>query len=37
MFPLIAVARELKRVAEDERILDVRLFYMGPLTIGKDD
>ncbi|KKU51604.1 MAG: hypothetical protein A3H69_03485 [Candidatus Sungbacteria bacterium RIFCSPLOWO2_02_FULL_47_9] len=37
MFPLIAVARELKRVAEEERILDVQFFYMGPLTVGDED
>lgn len=29
-FPIIAVIRELKRIAEDEQILDLELFYMGP-------
>ena len=29
-FPILAVARELKRIAEEERILDVELFYFGP-------
>lgn len=29
-FPIIAVAREIKRVAEEERILDLEFFYMGP-------
>ena len=33
-FPIIAVARELKRIAEDERIIDLRLFYMGPISPG---
>lgn len=33
-FPLIAVARELKRVAESEQILDLELFYMGPNDFG---
>lgn len=29
-FPVIAVARELKRIAEEERILDIELYYLGP-------
>lgn len=29
-YPIIAVIRELKRIAEDERILDLQLFYFGP-------
>lgn len=29
-FPIIAVSRELKRIAEEERLLDVELYYMGP-------
>lgn len=28
--PIIAVSREIKRIAEEERILDVELFYFGP-------
>lgn len=29
-FPIIAVVRELKRVAEENRILDLELYFMGP-------
>src|SRR3989344_7911769 len=29
-FPILAVARELKRIAEEARILDLELFYFGP-------
>ena len=29
-FPILAVAREIKRMAEEERILDLQLFYFGP-------
>lgn len=29
-FPILAVAREIKRIAEEERILDLQLFYFGP-------
>lgn len=28
--PIVAVAREIKRIAEEERIVDVALFYFGP-------
>ena len=31
-FPIIAVIRELKRIAEEERIIDCELFYLGPDT-----
>lgn len=30
LFPIIAVARELKRLAEEKRILDIQLYYIGP-------
>lgn len=33
-FPILAVIRELKRIAEEERILDLELFYMGPGDFG---
>lgn len=33
-FPILAVIREIKRVAEDERILDLELFYMSPDDLG---
>ncbi|MFY9463420.1 MAG: UDP-N-acetylglucosamine--N-acetylmuramyl-(pentapeptide) pyrophosphoryl-undecaprenol N-acetylglucosamine transferase [Candidatus Sungiibacteriota bacterium] len=33
-FPLLAVIREIKRVAEDDRILDLELFYMSPDNFG---
>lgn len=33
-FPILAVLREIKRVAEDERILDLELFYMSPDNFG---
>lgn len=36
-FPIIAVAREIKKIAEEERILDVELFYMGPSRFGSDE
>lgn len=35
-FPILAVARELKRIAEEERILDLELYYMGPDDFGKE-
>lgn len=35
-FPIIAVIRELKRIAEEERILDLELFYMGPDSFGRE-
>ncbi|MBI3631163.1 MAG: UDP-N-acetylglucosamine--N-acetylmuramyl-(pentapeptide) pyrophosphoryl-undecaprenol N-acetylglucosamine transferase [Candidatus Sungbacteria bacterium] len=35
-FPVLAVIRELKRVAEEEQILDVQLFYIGPDDFGQD-
>ena len=35
-FPLLAVIRELKRIAEEERILDLELYYMGPDNFGMD-
>jgi UDP-N-acetylglucosamine--N-acetylmuramyl-(pentapeptide) pyrophosphoryl-undecaprenol N-acetylglucosamine transferase len=31
-FPIIAISRELKRIAEEDRILDVELYYLGPDT-----
>ena len=34
IFPILAAIRELKRVAEEERILDIQLFYMGPDDLG---
>lgn len=33
-FPILALVREIKRVAEDERILDLELFYMSPDALG---
>jgi len=33
-FPILAAIREIKRVAEDERILDLELFYMSPDAFG---
>ena len=35
-FPVVAVARELKRIAEEEQILDLELYYMGPDDFGQD-
>ncbi len=35
-FPILATIRELKRVAEDERIVDLELYYMGPDDFGMD-
>lgn len=36
LFPIIAIAREIKRIAEEERILDVELFYFGPEKIAPE-
>lgn len=33
-FPILALVREVKRVAEEERILDLELFYMSPDGLG---
>lgn len=30
LFPIVGVVREMKRIAEEERILDLQLFYFGP-------
>ncbi|QQG45291.1 MAG: UDP-N-acetylglucosamine--N-acetylmuramyl-(pentapeptide) pyrophosphoryl-undecaprenol N-acetylglucosamine transferase [Candidatus Sungiibacteriota bacterium] len=35
-FPILAVIRELKIIAEEERILDLELYYMGPDDFGRD-
>lgn len=35
-FPIVAVAREVKRIAEEERILDVHLFYFAPELFAPD-
>lgn len=35
-FPILALVRELKRVAEEERILGLELFYMSPDEFGYD-
>lgn len=35
-FPILAVIRELKRIAEEERILDLDLFYAGPNDFGEE-
>lgn len=35
-FPVIAVVRELKRIAEEAQIIDLELFYMGPDDFGKE-
>ncbi|OGZ96662.1 MAG: undecaprenyldiphospho-muramoylpentapeptide beta-N-acetylglucosaminyltransferase [Candidatus Sungbacteria bacterium RIFCSPLOWO2_02_FULL_51_17] len=36
-YPIIAVARELRKLAEEERILDLQLFYIGPDDFGRED
>lgn len=33
LYPIIAVAREVRKIAEEERILDLELFYLGPDAI----
>ncbi|OGZ97881.1 MAG: hypothetical protein A3J10_03180 [Candidatus Sungbacteria bacterium RIFCSPLOWO2_02_FULL_54_10] len=33
-FPILAVVREVKRIAEEERILDLECYYMGPDDFG---
>ena len=35
-FPVVAVARELKRIAEEEQVLDLELYYMGPDDFGQE-
>ncbi len=35
-FPIIAIVRAIKDVAEEERILDTQFFYIGPETEGED-
>lgn len=35
-FPILAIIRELKQIAEDERILNLKIFYMGPGDFGSD-
>lgn len=34
-FPILAVIQELKKIAEEEQILDLSLYYMGPDDFGK--
>ncbi len=36
-FPIIAVVRELRRIAEEERILDLEFYYAGPDDFGEED
>jgi UDP-N-acetylglucosamine--N-acetylmuramyl-(pentapeptide) pyrophosphoryl-undecaprenol N-acetylglucosamine transferase len=33
-FPILAVIREIKRVAEEDRILDLQMFYISPDNFG---
>lgn len=35
-FPIIAIVREIKDIAEEERILDTQFFYLGPKTAGEE-
>jgi len=35
-FPIIAVIRELRRIAEEEQILNVEIFYLGPDGFGEE-
>lgn len=35
-FPILAIIRELKRIAEDEKILDLELYYLGPDDFGQN-
>lgn len=35
-FPILAIVRDLKRVAQEERVLDLELFYMSPDEFGYD-
>ncbi|MBI2054542.1 MAG: UDP-N-acetylglucosamine--N-acetylmuramyl-(pentapeptide) pyrophosphoryl-undecaprenol N-acetylglucosamine transferase [Candidatus Sungbacteria bacterium] len=35
-FPIVAIARELHRIAEADRILNVELYYIGPDGFGRD-
>ncbi len=37
IFPILAIIRELKRVAEEERILDLEIYFMGPTDFAKAD
>ena len=35
-FPILALVRELKRVAEEERVVELEMFYMSPDEFGYD-
>lgn len=35
-FPILSIIRELKQRAEDEHILDLQMFYIGPDTFAED-
>src|SRR3989344_331522 len=35
-FPVIAIARELRRIADENRLLDVDLYYIGPNDYGRE-
>lgn len=36
IFPIVAIAREIRDRAEEKRILDVEFFYIGPKTEGDE-
>ncbi|MBI2640133.1 MAG: UDP-N-acetylglucosamine--N-acetylmuramyl-(pentapeptide) pyrophosphoryl-undecaprenol N-acetylglucosamine transferase [Candidatus Sungbacteria bacterium] len=36
LFPIVAVIREIKDLAEEKRMLDMQFFYIGPETEGDD-
>lgn len=35
-FPILALVRELKRIAQEERVVELELFYMSPDEFGYD-
>ena len=35
-FPIVAIVREIKDIAEEERILDTQFFYIGPRSPGEE-
>lgn len=37
IYPLIAIAREIKKIAEEEKIIDLQLYYLGPNSLGGED
>jgi UDP-N-acetylglucosamine--N-acetylmuramyl-(pentapeptide) pyrophosphoryl-undecaprenol N-acetylglucosamine transferase len=37
IFPIVALIREIKRIAEDEQILGIEFYYAGPVDFGEKE